>query len=129
MVAAGALVGARAERDVTPLHLASTAPVAKALIRNGGDVNGRDASGATPLMNACVMGSLEVVEEIIRGGADVTVTNNAGDTSCHLAAGWGAGDIVRSLRRAGDSCSVQNKWGLTPRDLAVESGFAWESWQ
>ena len=52
---------------------------ARALVKAGADVNGRDKSGNTPLMSAVKAKSDRMALYFIQQGADLTPVNNAGD--------------------------------------------------
>ena len=63
----------------TPLHWAAghaaTAATTKLLICSGNvDVNARDHSGCTPLIQACLRGSSDIVRALCDAGADLTVS-------------------------------------------------------
>lgn len=52
-----------------------------ALIKEGADINGKDARGMTPLMHSAVVGSPESMKLLLDKGADPNVTNSAGSTA------------------------------------------------
>jgi len=60
----------RNEEGITPLMLASTANVAKALLASGADVNVQDDMGATPLHHAVDHEAIPIVRILMRAGAD-----------------------------------------------------------
>lgn len=66
----------------TPLNMAirnNQTIIAKSLVELGADIEARDASQRTPLMNACLYGNLEVVKLLLDCGADWKATNPIGD--------------------------------------------------
>jgi|JI10StandDraft_1071094.scaffolds.fasta_scaffold750091_1 ankyrin repeat protein len=67
----------------TPLSLAiknSQTVIAKSLIQLGAELEVKDSTYRTPLMNACLSGNLEIVEELLEAGADWKATNQINDT-------------------------------------------------
>ena len=61
-------------------------PIAEAL-KQGGDVNGTDPEGYTPLMYAANLGLLENVKTLLANGADPARKNKRGETAASLASG------------------------------------------
>ena len=62
------------EYGTTPLIEASNYPeIVKYLIKNNADVNFKDYSNRTPLMNASYFGNLEAVKYFIENGAEINV--------------------------------------------------------
>ena len=67
----------------TPLNLAiknNQTVIAKSLIQLGAELEVKDSTYRTPLMNACLFGNLEIVEELLEAGADWKATNPINDT-------------------------------------------------
>jgi ankyrin repeat protein len=67
----------------TPLNMAirnSQTVVAKSLIELGAELEVKDASMRTPLMNACLYGNLELVKVLLESGSDWKVTNAINDS-------------------------------------------------
>ena len=91
LLAAGADVDLRIERQVTPLHRAAlnnTEPaVIAALLAAGADVGSRDEQQATPLHNAAYNNSEpKVIEVLLAAGADISSRTDYGITPLHWAA-------------------------------------------
>jgi ankyrin repeat protein len=61
------------------------------LVRNGADINTRDRHGATPLMYAATVGSLEAMKYLIGQGAAVNAKNQFGATALI----WSATDLAK----------------------------------
>jgi ankyrin repeat protein len=86
----------------TPLHLAVSARIAKALIQGGADIESRRSSleycfrnGHTPLHEHAFEGNIEIVEILIQAGANINARSHDGKTPL----GW-------CLRRAGKRASI-----------------------
>ena len=75
----------------SPLHLACHFAVrilprrAALLLEYGAKIDGRDARGLTPLMDAACDGQFEVARLLVRAGCDVTLRNNYGDDAESIA--------------------------------------------
>ena len=74
-----------------------TARLMEVLIRGGGELNGAERKGWTPLMYAVAVGNLELARLTVEHGADVTVADDNGSTALERAVGNGLSDIVRFL--------------------------------
>ena len=89
------LANARSQEDLfreqTPLHLASTAEVVRALIAAGADVSAGDGIGRTPLHSAA---NADVAQALIDGKAKVMSENPKGLTPLHLADNAGVAEVL-----------------------------------
>jgi ankyrin repeat protein len=110
--------------DVTPLHLAASNSVAKALISAGADVFATDANGQTPLFWAvkahsrgASLDSLAVISANLENGSPVNLRDNEGNTVLDILQKSQANDsapvddVVAVLERYGaqslsDSCAA-----------------------
>ncbi len=66
----------------TPLNISirnNRTIIAKSLIELGTDLEIKDSSMRTPLMNACLFGNFEVVKLLLDSGADWKATNDIKD--------------------------------------------------
>jgi ankyrin repeat protein len=91
-----------------------------ALIQKGSDVNAKERrGGATPLMHAAAIGSLDAMRLLIDKGADVNARNAAGATALM----WAATDLakVRLLVDRGADINVESTLGHTALELAAMS--------
>jgi hypothetical protein len=100
---------------------------ARALIRNGVDVNGRGvgddvAPTNRPLAVAAEHGHLEVVEVLLAAGAKVDSCCCACTTALHYAIRGGHTKIVARLLEAGASPELRYDGRLSPLELARQSG-------
>ncbi|HEX6183002.1 MAG TPA: ankyrin repeat domain-containing protein [Pyrinomonadaceae bacterium] len=72
----------------------------EALLRDGLDVNARDAFGQTALIYAASAGHQTVAEELIDAGADIDARNRNNKSACDLAAARGHAVLAALLRNA-----------------------------
>jgi ankyrin repeat protein len=84
-----------------------------ALLQRGVSVNGRDASGRTPLMEAVFGGHLDTVQELLKRGADVNAQDRDGWTPLMEASSKGRADVVRTLLAHGADARIKTKNGWT----------------
>ncbi len=84
-----------------------------------GDVNARDRRGATPLMYAASVGSMDAVKMLLAAGADAKV-KNAFDATPLM---WGVTNLekVRLLVDAGADVNARSKQGMTPLLIAASN--------
>eukprot|EP01041_Mallomonas_annulata_P005140 gene5140-10275_t len=66
-------------------------------------INMKDHLGFTPLINATISESSEIMTALIEHGADVNIKNNSGTVAAHFAAGDGSVDRLTILHEAGAS--------------------------
>jgi len=82
-----------------------------------GDVNVKDRHGATPLMYAAAVGSVDAVKALLAKGADAKA-KNAFDATALM---WGVAnpEKVRLLVDAGADVNARSKQGMTPLLIAA----------
>ena len=85
-----------------------------AFSRTGADINATDAYGYTPLMNAAMLGRLDIVRLLIDAGADIQKKGQFGYTALHAAAQNGHLDVVQALFKYGASVNCKNDDGDIP---------------
>src|SRR5260370_30135208 len=90
----------------------------KSLI-SAGDVNVKDRRGATPLMYAAAVGSVDAVKLLLAAGADAKVKNTFDATALM----WGITNLekVRLLVDAGADVNARSKQGMTPLLIAASN--------
>jgi ankyrin repeat protein len=90
----------------------------KSLI-SAGDVNVKDRRGATPLMYAASVGSVDAVKLLLAAGADAKVKNSFDATALM----WGVTNLekVRLLVEAGADVNARSKQGMTPLLIAASN--------
>ena len=121
LIAAGADVNAKNNRDMTPLHeaaLSGRKEVAELLIAKSADVNAKRNDGKTPLALAIRWNKTEIAELLIANGADVNAKQVDGITPLHRAAHEGY-KIVKLLIAEGADVNAKDEDGYTPLDLAI----------
>ena len=84
-----------------------------AFLNRGVSVNGRDASGRTPLMEAVFGGHMDTVQELLNRGADVNAQDRDGWTPLMEASSKGRADVVRTLLAHGADARIKAKNGWT----------------
>jgi ankyrin repeat protein len=80
----------------------------------GADINATDAYGYTPLMNAAMLGRVDIVKALIDAGADIQKKGQFGYTALHAAAQNGHLDVVQALVNYGASVNCKNDDGDIP---------------
>ena len=106
----------------TPLHFAAWAghkEIAKILLLNGADINGRDDSQNTPLHKA-VNSRAEMVSFLVQNGANVNAVNIHKDTPLIIAARNGCPEIVGILMKNGARKDLKDENGQTALEVAME---------
>jgi hypothetical protein len=74
----------------------------------GADINAPDAYAYTPLINAAMLGRLDIVKALIDAGADIQRKGKFGYTALHAAAQNGHLDVVQTLVKYGASVNCKN---------------------
>ncbi|XP_077055230.1 protein phosphatase 1 regulatory subunit 12C isoform X3 [Siphateles boraxobius] len=91
-------------------------------VKNGDDdvVNCANADGITALHQACIDGSMEMVEFLLSQGAKVNQVDSEGWTPLHVAASCGNLEITEFLLQQGASLCTVNCDGDVPLDIAED---------
>uniref|UniRef100_A0A672MAU2 Protein phosphatase 1 regulatory subunit 12C-like n=1 Tax=Sinocyclocheilus grahami TaxID=75366 RepID=A0A672MAU2_SINGR len=94
----------------------------EARVQNGEDdmVNCANTDGITALHQACIDGSMEMVEFLLSRGANVNQVDSEGWTPLHVAASCGNLEITEFLLRHGASLCSVNCDGDVPMDIAED---------
>ena len=82
-------------------------------IKDGVDLDTKDAYGSTALIIAATFDKTDVAKALIVAGADVNITNNEGGTALHVAAFLCREEIVEVLLNNGADKSLKNNYGST----------------
>jgi len=80
----------------------------------GADIDAADAYGYTPLMNAAMLGRVDIVKALIDAGADIQKKGQFGYTALHAAAQNGHLEVVQTLVKYGASVNCKNDDGDIP---------------
>ena len=81
---------------------------AKFLLEHGADVNTRDMSDETPLIQASGLGYVEMVSLLLERGAEVDARDQDQETALFKAVRYGHSEICEALLAAGAEVNVQN---------------------
>lgn len=94
---------------------------AEQLLKQGHDVNVKDATSLTPLMIAAGLGNSQMVELLLTAGADVYVLDSQmGASALHKAAQSGVVDVAKLLVQRGAFVNAQSPiLGSTPLHDAI----------
>ncbi|CAL1527636.1 unnamed protein product [Lymnaea stagnalis] len=92
----------------------------KELSESGGDLEVRDAMGATMLHIASANGYLDVVDFLLDHHVSVDKKDNESWQPIHAAAYWGQLDILELLVQNGADLDAKTKNGETPFDLSED---------
>jgi ankyrin repeat protein len=114
----------RASSD-TPLIKAVKAnevQAARALIKQGANVNARAGDGSTPLLWAANNGSVEIARALVAAKADINAANDFGVTPLLQASRVGDAAMVEFLLRSGANPSKAHPEGETPLMAAAKAG-------
>ncbi|MGH7939850.1 MAG: ankyrin repeat domain-containing protein [Limisphaerales bacterium] len=120
-----ALVSSTAFDGWTPLYEAADNGyfgMAKLLVANGADVNGRSKGGRSPLYLATMYDHRDIVKLLLAHGADANVKDDEGITPLHLAAWHGYLDVAKVLLAHRADVNARDGKGETPLDWARERG-------
>ena len=137
----GADVNARADTDLTPLHVAAKwgrVGVVHVLLEHGANVGAEDNEGKTPLHAAAnyarvayfgTADAVEVLRVLLEHGANVGAEDNQGRTPLHAAADCArvayfgtVVDVLRVLLEHGANIGAEDNQGRTPLHAATHSG-------
>jgi hypothetical protein len=94
------------------------------LLNAGADVNLKDNSGATALMQIAVSNNLEALKALLDAGAEVNGKNKLGQTALMLAAAEGFVNNVRALVLAGADINSTDKDDMNALAHASENDHA-----
>jgi len=119
----GADANSRDDEGTTPLHWATTADAALALIGAGARTNQKEENGQTPLHWAAQRDSREsraLVHCLVRAGADIEAKDNKGQTPLHQAAWFGTTSrALKALLECGAEIHARDGQGMTPLHVAA----------
>ncbi len=93
--------------------------VAEAMIAHNINLNIFDEFGKTPLMNACSLKNMQLIETLVKGGADIDFQPKKGETAFFRACYYGATDVMDQLKKLGANINLPNNNEQTPLMLSV----------
>jgi hypothetical protein len=96
--------------------------IVQTLLDNGANVNAKNNSGMTALMDACASttGMKEIVRALLDKGADVNAKDNGGQTALMFASSTGNKEIVRALLDKGADVNAKSNDGNTAMTFASD---------
>ncbi len=93
--------------------------IARILLGHGADLNRKSGDrGNTALMDAAVLGDVEMVRELLDAGADMNVKSKNGQTALMLAVGEGRDSIAEELIDRGADLSITDNLGMSAKKYA-----------
>jgi ankyrin repeat protein len=98
------------------------AAAVRAVLKQGTNVNAREADGSTALHWAAHLDNLDTADALIRAGAAVNAVNDAGATPLWLATDNGSAAMVARLLQAGANPNTGLPSGETPLMAAARAG-------
>jgi ankyrin repeat protein len=101
---------------------AGDTPAVQRLLKEGTDINGRDAQGRTPVMAATHGNRVETVRALIQAGADINIRDNRLDNPFLYAGAEGLLEILRLTIEAKADTKLTNRFGGTALIPAAERG-------
>ncbi len=106
------------------IRAAETSDIAtvQRLLKEGADINGRDALGRTPVMAATHVNQVDTVRILIQAGADINIRDNRMDNPFLYAGAEGLLDILKLTVDAGADTKLTNRFGGTALIPAAERG-------
>ena len=117
-----ALVAAQSAAPVADAARRGDIEAARALLKQGADVNVKSGDGSTPLLWAADGGEHEIARVLIAAKSKVDVTTDLGVTPLLQASRVGDAVMVDLLLRAGANPSLAHPDGETPLMAASKSG-------
>lgn len=98
------------------------AALVEQLLREGADLNGRDARGRTPIMAATHGNRPAIVKILIQAGADINLQDEIKDNPFLYAGAEGLLDVLKLLIDARADTRITNRFGGTALIPAAERG-------
>jgi hypothetical protein len=92
------------------------------LLKDGADIDGRDAQGRTPVMAATHGNRVDTVRALIEAGADINLRDDRSDNPFLYAGAEGLLDILKLTIAAKADTTLTNRFGGTALIPAAERG-------
>jgi ankyrin repeat protein len=117
-------LGAEGNRALDISCLNGDAATARFLLEHGANPNLRNKAGSTPLHDAALKGTREVIELLLGHAAEINARDREdGATPLHFAASFGRLDAVKALVEHGADTGLKTGKDSTALQLAAENGF------
>jgi ankyrin repeat protein len=88
-------------------------------ITQGGDINGVDRDGRTPLFQSVVGGNVAIVSQLLKAGAEANARDRNLETPLHFATREHQIEVAGLLLKSGAQVDAQDSYGNTPLSNAV----------
>ena len=95
----------------------------KVALRYVSTVDVQSPSGSSPLMFACGVADMPIIEHLLDNGADVNHTNVYGQTALHFAAETGDPMCINLLLQKGANKNQKDDTGYSPAKVAELHGY------
>ncbi|KAL3467923.1 ankyrin repeat-containing domain protein [Aspergillus heterothallicus] len=108
----------------TILHILAQTSFTKTMeivLSQGIDINSRDDSDRTPLMQAAYYGSTASVQVLLAHGAETELIDDHGRTALFCAALTGHSDVTSLLLDMGADSDVRDQWGCSMLHVAARA--------
>ncbi|KAK9086610.1 hypothetical protein Syun_029004 [Stephania yunnanensis] len=93
-------------------------------ISQGGNVNGRDQNGWTPLHRAAFKGEIEIVKALVGHGAQIDLVDDVGYTALHCAVEAGRVEVAVYLIAQGARRNLKSIKGVCPLNFDFQSKYS-----
>jgi len=113
---------ALAQSEVADASMRGDVLALNALLRQGANINGSQADGATALHWAAYRGDVALADQLLAAGADPAAANRNGSTPLWLAAERGDAAMIASLLEGGADANELLPLDRRPLMLAARSG-------
>ena len=111
-----------AQTEVADAAMRGDSDTVRQLVRDGGNVNGAQADGATALHWAVYNSDEALAEFLLQSGSDPAAANRNGSTPLWLASRQGDADMIAILLAGGADANEALPLGRRPLMLAARSG-------
>lgn len=114
--------GVLAQSEVADAAMQKDSTAVQRLLKEGADVNGLQADGASALHWASYNGDVKLAERLLKAGANPGAANRNGSTPLWLAAERGDAEMLATLLDGGANANEELPLGRRPLMLAARSG-------
>ena len=94
------------------------------LLKNGADINKKNKSGRTPLIqHSLAYENQDHVKFLLEKGADINAQDNKGNTLLMYAIALRNESLINEILKLNPDVNIKNKEGKTANDMAKEYGY------